>query len=168
MTYLSDTAGSSGEQAAAGSKMSLAFFRLGLCLRSLPAGGFFREFSGCSHRQRSGFLRDRCDLRRPSLLSYECRVKRKRALQRCNSPRNSPVCDAPKVLVTRRRSDSAAGCFLGRPHVPDDFGHRSNAFKTSFSEVKPLKSPKNLLEKSLPSTSLKRHQDMKRVQTSGG
>jgi len=76
-----------------------------------------------------------------SLLSYQGRVKRKRALQRCSSPRSGPVCDAPKVLVARRRSDSAAGCFLGRPHVPDDFGHRSNAFKTSFSEVKPLKSP---------------------------
>jgi hypothetical protein len=45
--------------------------------------------------------------------------------------------------VARRRSNSAAGLFTRAPHVPKDFGHRSNAFKTSFSEAKPLKSPKN-------------------------
>jgi putative transposase len=45
--------------------------------------------------------------------------------------------------VARRRSDSAAGSFFGHPHLPEDFGHRSDAFKTSLSEVKPLKSRKN-------------------------
>src|SRR5690606_17416660 len=83
----------------------------------------------------------RCPKR--SLLSCQCLVKRKRALQRCNSPRNSSICDAPKVLAARRRSKSAAGCFLGHPHVPEDFGHRSTAFKSSFSEVLPLRSPKS-------------------------
>lgn len=52
-----------------------------------------------------------------------------------------------RFLMRRRCSlpatNSAAGFFLGHPHVPEDLGHRSDALNTWCTAVRPLKSPKN-------------------------